>query len=89
METIKKANVPMCLLLLTTIRMMFPDASLSLALFGLGITSLFAYKQYLDKRFTKSLDQSLKEELDNIKSVVSGLAAKQVLRPQNKDQRFF
>ena len=68
METIKKANVPMCILLLVAIRMMMPDASIALSLFGLGCVALFGYQSYLNKKFTKSLDQATKEELETIEN---------------------
>lgn len=90
MEKIKKINVLMCLLLAVGIRMLFPDAGFALSLFGIGAMGLYAYQMYLNKRYTKSLDETVREELNNIKSVVSGMAVKNGLKPQPKDnQKFF
>lgn len=90
MDTIKKTNVPMCILLLVALRMMLPDASIALSLFGLGAVALFGYQKYLDKKFTKSLDQATKEELETIKNMVSGISVKQGFKPQVKENiKFF
>jgi hypothetical protein len=84
METIKKTNVPMCILLFVAIRMLFSDASVALSVFGLGAVALFGYQQYLDKKFTKSLDQTTKEEIETIRNMVSNVAVKQGFKPEPK-----
>ena len=90
MEAIKKVNVPMCILLLVSIRMMFTDASFALSIFGIGIAGLYAYDMWMAKKYTKSLDQSTREELDSIKSMVSGMAVKQGVKPEAKaSQKYF
>ncbi len=91
MEGIKKINVPMSILLLVALRMLFPDASIALSIFGLGTLALYGYSLFLSKKYTKSLDEKVREELNEMKSLVSGMAVKQNVKPNSiKDgQRFF
>lgn len=90
MEKLKNINFPLFLLVLISVRMLFPDASIALSIFGLGLIGLYGYSEYLSRKFTKSLDQKVREELESIKSVVSGLSVKSGMKPQNKDPlKFF
>lgn len=90
MEFVKKINFPMLLLGILSLRMLLPDASIAQSLFSLGLIGLFGYDLFLSKKHTKSLDQKVREELDAMKSVVSGMAVKTGIKPQVKENtRFF
>ena len=82
MEYIKKTNVPMLLLCLVTVRMMFSDASMALAIFGLATTGLYAYSVFLKSKEVKPLSEEVKQELNDMRS--NGM------KPQVKEnQRYF
>lgn len=90
MEYIKKTNVPMLLLCLVTIRMMFSDASMALSLFGLAASGLYAYKMYLNSKVTEPLSDSVKQELSEMRSIISNVAVKTGMKPTVKEnQRYF
>ena len=90
MEYIKKTNVPMLLLCLVTVRMMFSDASMALAIFGLAASGLYAYSLFLKTKEVKPLSEEVKQELNEMRSIISNVSIKSGLKPQVKEnQRYF
>jgi hypothetical protein len=90
MEYIKKTNVPMLLLCLVTVRMMFSDASMALAIFGLATTGLYAYSVFLKSKEVKPLSEEVKQELNEMRSIISNVSVKNGMKPQAKEnQRYF
>jgi hypothetical protein len=90
MEYIKKTNVPMLLLCLVAIRMLFSDASIALAIFGLATTGLYAYKMYLNSKVTEPLSDEVKQELSEMRSIISNVSVKAGFKPTVKEnQRYF
>lgn len=90
MEFIKKANVPMVLLVLCTIRSLMPDVSVSLAIICVALSALYAYRLFLDSKITKPLDKVVLDELSEMKSKISNISVKNGIKPQNKEnQRYF
>jgi hypothetical protein len=90
MEYIKKTNVPMLLLCLVSVRMLFSDASFALALFGLALTGLFAYSNYLKTKEVRPLDQEVRDQLNEMRSTISSIAVKNNMKaPLKEGQRYF
>ena len=86
----EKANVPLILLSAFTIRTVFLDISVSASIFGVTSTGLYAFNMWMDTKRTKSLDQSVKEELEEIKSAVTSLSLKAGVKTSDKPtKRFF
>lgn len=88
-EYVKKINIPMCLLVLLTGRMLFADSAYAIAIFGLGMVGLFAYDKHLASKVTKSLDQKVAEELERMKTVISNVSIKNFKQNPTENQRFF
>jgi hypothetical protein len=88
MEYIKKINVPMALLCLLSLRLMFTDSALSMALVAVGATCLYAYKQYLDTKIEKPINEEVKKDLEAIKNQMSNIAVKANIKPLPA-QKFF
>lgn len=89
MEILKK-YYPMILLGLVTIRLMFPDAGVSVSLFGLGLVALFGYDKFLQSKVSKPLDQVVMERLDSMQNQISSINVKTGMRPAPKEgQKWF
>ena len=89
MEYVKKLNIPVVLLVLITGRMLFSEASYALAILGLGVAGLYAYKTYLSTKEVKPLDAEVREELAAMKNNISNLSVKNGLKNPNTDQKWF
>lgn len=89
MEFIKKTNVPVVLLCLVSIRMLFADASISLSLFGFAIASVYCYSAYLKSRESKPIDKHVKDELAEVKNMMTNFSVKNGIKPSDKNQRYF
>lgn len=79
----------MVLLCLVSIRMLFSDASLSLALFGFAVAAVYVYNSYLKSRESKPVDKQVKDELAEVKSMMTNLSVKNGMKPMDKTQRYF
>jgi hypothetical protein len=89
-EYIKKTNISMLLLVLVSARMLFPDASVALSIFGLGLSGLFAYGQYLKSKQVPDINEEIKKELSSMKSSISGLSVRSGFKsPPPEGQKYF
>jgi hypothetical protein len=90
MDLIKKINVPMVLLCLLSVATLASGEAYAIALVSLGLTALYGYSMYLKTRQIKSLDEQVKQELEAIKSQMTGIAVKNNIKPMpGPTQRFF